>query len=90
MSEADVQNMVNQSINSFDEDMKARSAGAKINGNKLIHLVENNNNLSTDQKLKNLLQNAKNALQVNDLNEINNTIAELENSSLELCELTNR
>ncbi|WP_265031691.1 Hsp70 family protein [Wolbachia endosymbiont (group A) of Tiphia femorata] len=91
LSEADVQNMVNQSINSFDEDMKARSlAGAKINGNKLIHLVENNNNFSTDQKLKNLLQNAKNALQGNDLNEINNTIAELENSSLELCELTNR
>ncbi|WP_265026951.1 Hsp70 family protein [Wolbachia endosymbiont (group A) of Bombylius major] len=91
LSEADVQNMVNQSINSFDEDMKARSlAGAKINGNKLIHLVENNNNLSTDQKLKNLLQNAKNALQGNDLNEINKTIAELENSSLELCELTNR
>ncbi|WP_265023583.1 Hsp70 family protein [Wolbachia endosymbiont (group A) of Epistrophe grossularia] len=91
LSEADVQNMVNQSINSFDEDMKARSlAGAKINGNKLIHLVENNNNLSTDQKLKNLLQNAKNALQGNDLNEINNAIAELENSSLELCELTNR
>ncbi|WP_265037094.1 Hsp70 family protein [Wolbachia endosymbiont (group A) of Anomoia purmunda] len=91
LSEADVQNMVNQSINSFDEDMKARSlAGAKINGNKLIHLVENNNNFSTDQKLKNLLQNAKNALQGNDLNEINNAIAELENSSLELCELTNR
>ncbi|MDX5496828.1 MULTISPECIES: Hsp70 family protein [unclassified Wolbachia] len=91
LSEADIQNMVDQSINSFDEDMKARSlAGAKINGNKLIHLVENNNNLSTDQKLKNLLQNAKNALQGNDLNEINNTIAELENSSLELCELTNR
>ncbi|GFY65430.1 chaperone protein HscA homolog [Trichonephila inaurata madagascariensis] len=70
LSEADVQNMVNQSINSFDEDMKARSlAEAKINGNKLIHLVEN---VSTDQKLKNLLQNAKNALQGNDLNEINN------------------
>ncbi|WP_374698905.1 Fe-S protein assembly chaperone HscA [Wolbachia endosymbiont (group B) of Limnophora tigrina] len=91
LSEADVQNMVNQSINSFDEDMKARSlAGAKINGNKLIHLVENNNSLSTDRKLRNLLQNAKNALQGNDLNEINNAIAELENSSLELCELTNR
>ncbi|MDE5061861.1 Fe-S protein assembly chaperone HscA [Wolbachia endosymbiont of Drosophila tsacasi] len=88
LSEADVQNMVNQSINSFDEDMKARSlAEAKINGNKLIHLVEN---VSTDQKLKNLLQNAKNALQGNDLNEINNAIAELENSSLELCELTNK
>lgn len=88
LSEADVQNMVNQSINSFDEDMKARSlAEAKINGNKLIHLVEN---VSTDQKLKNLLQKAKNALQGNDLNEINNAIAELENSSLELCELTNR
>ncbi|GFQ67190.1 hypothetical protein TNCT_232151 [Trichonephila clavata] len=68
--------------------MKARSlAEAKINGNKLIHLVEN---VSTDQKLKNLLQNAKNALQGNDLNEINNAIAELENSSLELCELTDR
>ncbi|WP_265034426.1 MULTISPECIES: Hsp70 family protein [unclassified Wolbachia] len=91
LSEADIQNMVDQSINSFDEDMKARSlAGAKINGNKLIHLVENNNNFSTDQKLKNLLQNAKDALQGNDLNEINNAIAELENSSLELCELTNR
>ncbi|MDE5061061.1 MULTISPECIES: Fe-S protein assembly chaperone HscA [Wolbachia] len=88
LSEADVQNMVNQSINSFDEDMKARSlAEAKINGNKLIHLVEN---VSTDQKLKNLLKNAKNALQGNDLNEINNAIAELENSSLELCELTNK
>ncbi|CAG5057182.1 unnamed protein product [Parnassius apollo] len=68
--------MVNQSINSSDEDMKARSvAEAKINGNKLIHLVEN---VSTDQKLKNLLQNAKNALQGDDLNEINNAIAELE------------
>ncbi|XP_011860182.1 PREDICTED: chaperone protein dnaK-like [Vollenhovia emeryi] len=88
LSEADVQNMVNQSINSFDEDMKARSlAEAKINGNKLIHLVEN---VSTDQKLKNLLQNAKNALQGNDLDNINNAIAELESSSLELCELTNR
>ncbi|WP_264328897.1 Fe-S protein assembly chaperone HscA [Wolbachia endosymbiont (group A) of Andrena hattorfiana] len=88
LSEADVQNMVNQSINSFDEDMKARSlAEAKINGNKLIHLVEN---VSTDQKLKNLLQNAKNALQGNDLNEINNAIAELESSALELCELTDR
>ncbi|CAG5057180.1 unnamed protein product [Parnassius apollo] len=76
LSEADVQNMVNQSINSSDEDMKARSvAEAKINGNKLIHLVEN---VSTDQKLKNLLQNAKNALQGDDLNEINNAIAELE------------
>ncbi|MDR2046147.1 MAG: Fe-S protein assembly chaperone HscA [Rickettsiales bacterium] len=88
LSEADVQNMVNQSINSFDEDMKARSlTEAKINGNKLIHLVEN---VSTDQKLKNLLQNAKNALQGNDLNEINNAIAELESSALELCELTDR
>lgn len=88
LSEADVQNMVNQSINSFDEDMKARSlAEAKINGNKLIHLVEN---VSTVQKLKNLLQNAKNALQGNDLNEINNAIAELESSALELCELTDR
>ncbi|MBC6686368.1 Fe-S protein assembly chaperone HscA [Wolbachia pipientis] len=88
LSEVDVQNMVNQSINSFDEDMKARSlAEAKINGNKLIHLVEN---VSTDQKLKNLLQNAKNALQGNDLDNINNATAELESSSLELCELTNR
>uniref|UniRef100_A0A1A9VJH6 Fe-S protein assembly chaperone HscA n=1 Tax=Glossina austeni TaxID=7395 RepID=A0A1A9VJH6_GLOAU len=88
LSEADVQNIVNQSINSFDEDMKARSlAEAKINSNKLIHLVEN---VSTDQKLKNLLQNAKNALQGNDLNEINNAIAELESSALELCELTDR
>ncbi|MGL9757432.1 MAG: Fe-S protein assembly chaperone HscA [Wolbachia sp.] len=88
LSEADVQNMVNQSINSFDEDMKARSlAEAKIHGNKLIHLVEN---VSTEQKLKILLQNAKDALQENDLDNINNAIAELENSALELCELTNR
>ncbi len=41
LSEADIQDMVNQSINNFDEDMKARSlAEAKINGNKLIHLVK--------------------------------------------------
>ncbi len=91
LSEADVQDMVNQSINNFDEDMKARSlAEAKINGNKLIHLIENDNSLSSDQRLKNLLQNAKKALQGNDLSEINNAIAKLENSSLELCELTNR
>ncbi|WCR57674.1 Hsp70 family protein [Wolbachia endosymbiont of Ctenocephalides felis wCfeJ] len=91
LSEADVQDMVNQSINNFDEDMKARSlAEAKINGNKLIHLIEGDNSLSSDQRLKNLLQNAKKALQGNDLSEINNTIAKLENSSLELCELTNR
>lgn len=91
LSEADVQDMVNQSINNFDEDMKARSlAEAKINGNKLIHLIEGDNSLSSDQRLKNLLQNAKKALQGNDLSEINNAIAKLENSSLELCELTNR
>ncbi|NSM56793.1 Hsp70 family protein [Wolbachia endosymbiont of Atemnus politus] len=91
LSEADVQDMVNQSINNFDEDMKARSlAEAKINGNKLIHLIEGDNNLSSDQRLKNLLQNAKKALQGNDLSKINNAIAKLENSSLELCELTNR
>ncbi len=83
--------MVNQSINNFDEDMKARSlAEAKINGNKLIHLVESNDNFSTDKNLKNLLQNTKNALQGNDLNEINNAITELESSSLELCESTNK
>ncbi|MGL9732738.1 MAG: Hsp70 family protein [Wolbachia sp.] len=91
LNEADVQDMVNQSINKFDEDMKARSlAEAKINGNKLIHLIEDNNNLSSDQRLKNLLQNAKKALQGNNLSEINNTITMLENSSLELCELINR
>ncbi|WP_395463456.1 Hsp70 family protein [Wolbachia endosymbiont of Cantharis cryptica] len=90
LSEADIQDMVNQSINNFDEDIKARSlAEAKINGNKLINLVESNS-ICTDKKLKNLLQNAKNALQGNDLNEINNAIAELENSSLELCELANK
>lgn len=88
LSEADIQNMVNQSINSFDEDMKARSlAEAKINGNKFIHLVEN---VSTDQKLKILLQNAKNALQGNDLDNINNAVAELKSSALELCELVDR
>lgn len=91
LSEADVQDMVNQSVNNFKEDMKARSlAEAKINGNKLIHLIEGDNSLSSDQRLKNLLQNAKKALQGNDLSEINNAIAKLENSSLELCELTNR
>ncbi|OWZ25266.1 Fe-S protein assembly chaperone HscA [Wolbachia endosymbiont of Wuchereria bancrofti] len=91
LSEADIQDMVNQSINNFDEDMKARSlAEAKINGNKLIHLVESNDNFSTDKNLKNLLQNTKNALQGNDLNEINNAITELESSSLELCESTNK
>ncbi|MDR3131781.1 MAG: Hsp70 family protein [Rickettsiales bacterium] len=91
LSEADIQDMVNQSINNFDEDMKARSlAEAKINGNKLIHLIEGDNSLSSDQRLKNLLQNAKKALQGNDLSEINNAIAKLENSSLKLCELTNR
>lgn len=80
--------MVNQSVNNFDEDMKARSlAEAKINGNKLIHLVEN---VSTEQKLKNLLQNAKDALQENDLDNINNAISELENSALELCESADR
>ena len=52
LSEADVQDMVNQSINNFDEDMKARSlAEAKINGNKLIHLIEGDNSLSSDQRL---------------------------------------
>ncbi|MDR2548258.1 MAG: Hsp70 family protein, partial [Rickettsiales bacterium] len=91
LSEADVQDMVNQSVNNFDEDMKARSlAEAKINGNKLIHLIEGDNSLSSDQRLKNLLQDAKKALQGNDLSEVNNAIAKLENSSLELCELTNR
>ncbi|MFP3036365.1 MAG: Fe-S protein assembly chaperone HscA [Wolbachia sp.] len=91
LSEADVQDMVNQSIRNFDEDMKARSlAEAKINGNKLIHLIEGDNSFSSDQRLKNLLQNAKKALQGNDLSEINSAIAKLENSSLELCKLTNR
>ncbi|MEY2392713.1 Fe-S protein assembly chaperone HscA [Wolbachia endosymbiont of Tettigetta isshikii] len=91
LSGADVQDMVNQSISNFDEDMKASSlAEAKINGNKLIHLIEGDNSLSSDQRLKNLLQNAKKALQGNDLSEINSAIAKLENSSLELCKLTNR
>ncbi|WP_353276446.1 Hsp70 family protein [Wolbachia endosymbiont (group B) of Villa cingulata] len=88
LSEEDIQDMVNQSVSNFDEDMKARSlAEAKINGNKLIHLVEN---VSTEQKLKILLQNAKDALQENDLDNINNAISELENSALELCESADR
>ncbi|MFP3023589.1 MAG: Hsp70 family protein [Wolbachia sp.] len=88
LSEEDIQDMVNQSVSNFDEDMKARSlAEAKINGNKLIHLVEN---VSTEQKLKILLQNAKDALQENDLDNINNAISELENSALELCESSDR
>ncbi|OWZ25683.1 chaperone, HscA domain protein [Wolbachia endosymbiont of Wuchereria bancrofti] len=83
--------MISQSINNFDENMKARFlAEAKINGNKLTHLVESNDNLSTDKNLKNLLQNTKNVLQGIDLNEINNVITELESSSLELCESTNK
>ncbi|QKX02531.1 Fe-S protein assembly chaperone HscA [Wolbachia endosymbiont of Dirofilaria (Dirofilaria) immitis] len=91
LSEAEIQDMVNQSINNFDEDMKARSlAEAKVNGNKFIHLIESNNSLFIDQRLKNLLQNAKNALQENDLNKINNAITELENFSLKLRKLTNR
>ncbi|QJT94081.1 Fe-S protein assembly chaperone HscA [Wolbachia endosymbiont of Diaphorina citri] len=88
LNEEDIQDMVNQSVSNFDEDMKARSlAEAKINGNKLIHLVEN---VSTEQKLKILLQNVKDALQKNDLDNINNAIAELENSALELCESSDR
>ncbi|WP_341813672.1 Fe-S protein assembly chaperone HscA [Wolbachia endosymbiont (group B) of Germaria angustata] len=88
LNEEDIQDMVNQSVSNFDEDMKARSlAEAKINGNKLIHLVEN---VSTEQKLKILLQNAKDTLQENDLDNINNAIAELENSALELCESSDR
>lgn len=88
LNEEDIQDMVNQSVSNFDEDMKARSlAEAKINGNKLIHLVEN---VSTEQKLKILLQNAKDALQENDLDNINNAISELENSALELCESADR
>ncbi|MDF0607906.1 Fe-S protein assembly chaperone HscA [Wolbachia endosymbiont of Onchocerca gibsoni] len=91
LSETDIQDMVNQSINNFDKDMKARSlAEAKVNGSKFIHLIESNNGLSINQRLKKLLQNAKNALQGNDLNKINNAIAELKNSSLKLCKLINR
>ncbi|QKX02679.1 Fe-S protein assembly chaperone HscA [Wolbachia endosymbiont of Litomosoides sigmodontis] len=91
LSEADIQDMVNQSINNFDEDMKACSlVEAKINGNKLIHLVEGDNNFSTDKKLKNLLQNVKDALQGKDLNKINNAITKLENSFLELCKSINK
>ncbi|QOD38283.1 Fe-S protein assembly chaperone HscA [Candidatus Wolbachia massiliensis] len=90
LSETDIQNMVSQSINSFDEDIKARSlAEAKVSGNQLIHLIESNN-ICTGRELKNLLQNAKNALQGNDLNKINNAISELENSCLELYESTSR
>ncbi|MCV3769708.1 MAG: Hsp70 family protein, partial [Wolbachia pipientis] len=79
LSEINIQDMVKQSINNFDKDMKARSlAEAKVNGSKFIHLIESNKNLIFDKKLKNLLQNAKNALQENDLNKINNAIAKLE------------
>lgn len=91
LSEVDIQDMVNQSIDNFDKDMKARSlAEAKINGSKFIYLIESNNDLFDDKKLKDLLQNAKNALQGNDINKINNAITELENLSLELYKLTNR
>jgi molecular chaperone HscA len=86
LSEDDIQNMVSQSIENFDEDIKARSlAEAKISGTKLVSLVENNDNLYSDANLKNLLQKAKYSLQGDNLDEINKAIAELENSSLELC-----
>ncbi|WP_168464429.1 Fe-S protein assembly chaperone HscA [Wolbachia endosymbiont of Ctenocephalides felis wCfeT] len=84
LSEADIQNMVNKSIESFNEDIKARSlAEAKVNANKLIRLIEN---LSSDERLKTLLQNVRDTLQGNDLDEINDAVAKLENASLELYE----
>ncbi|MDG7056302.1 MAG: Hsp70 family protein [Wolbachia endosymbiont of Meromenopon meropis] len=91
LDESDIRDMINESINNFDEDMKARFlAEAKINGNKLIRLIENNDNLSSDQRLKNLLQSVKEALKGNDLGKISNAIEKLESSSLELCELINK
>lgn len=86
LSDADVQNMVNQSIESFDEDIKSRSiAEAKIKADKLISLIEKDSGLIANKKLKALLQNVKDILQGNDLNKMNNAITELENFSLELC-----
>ena len=89
LSDAEIQNMVNQSIENFDEDIKSRSiAEAKIKANKLIYLIEKDNTLITNRELRDLLQNVKDILQGNDLNKINHAINELENFSLELCEST--
>lgn len=53
LSEADIENMVNQSIEHFDEDIKTRSfAESKIRENKLKDLIESNNNLHSDTQKK--------------------------------------
>ncbi|WFW29632.1 MAG: Hsp70 family protein [Wolbachia endosymbiont of Menacanthus eurysternus] len=80
LSETDIKDMVNQSVSNFDKDIKVRSiVEAKINGNKLIHLIERNNSFSSNQELKILLQNAKKVLQEDDdLDKINNAISKLE------------
>lgn len=53
LSETDIENMINQSIERFDEDIKARSlAESKIRENKLKDLIENNNNLHSDTQKK--------------------------------------
>lgn len=90
LSEADIQNMVEQSVESFDEDIKARAlAEAKINTSKLVNLIEiSNTNLLNNVQFGTLLQKVKVALQESDLAEINRTIAELESFSFELCKST--
>ncbi|WP_341808089.1 Hsp70 family protein [Wolbachia endosymbiont (group E) of Neria commutata] len=53
LSEADIENMVNQSIELFDEDIKARSfAESKVRENKLKDLIESNSNLHSDTQKK--------------------------------------
>ncbi|HCE59814.1 MAG TPA: molecular chaperone HscA [Wolbachia sp.] len=90
LSEADIQSMVEQSVESFDEDLKARAlAEAKINTGKLINLIEmSNTDLLNNVQFATLLQKVKIALQENDLAEINRTMAELESFSFELCKST--
>lgn len=90
LSEADIQSMVEQSVESFDEDLKARSfAEAKINTSKLVSLIEiSNTNLLNNVQFATLLQKVKVALQESDLAEINRTMAELESFFFELCKST--
>jgi len=91
LSEADIQSMVEQSVESFNEDLKARAlAEAKINASKLVNLIEiSNTSLLNNVQFVTLLQKVKVALQESDLDEINRAVADLESFSFELCKSTN-
>ncbi|MDN5247585.1 MAG: Fe-S protein assembly chaperone HscA [Wolbachia endosymbiont of Tyrophagus putrescentiae] len=81
LSEADIQDMIEQSLENFDEDLKARSlVETKISANKLINLIGANG--LNNEKSADLIQRIKTALQGDNLAEINNAIASL---NLELC-----